>query len=120
VIHGTADRTVAPENSRQILAQSMHANHLVTPNASAHDPAKPSTSQHTRADGGLLYTRDQWLDPHGRLMHESIEVQDLGHAWSGGVAGASYTDPRGPSATQAIWAFFTQQTRAPTPATPTI
>jgi poly(hydroxyalkanoate) depolymerase family esterase len=111
VIHGTADRTVAPENSRRILAQLMHANHLVAPHGCTHDPASPTTSQHTRAGGDLFYTRNQWFDAHGTLMHESIEVQDLGHAWSGGAPGGSYTDPRGPSATEAIWAFFAQAPR---------
>jgi poly(hydroxyalkanoate) depolymerase family esterase len=108
VIHGTEDRTVAPENARHILAQAMHANHLAAPHTRAHDPARPTTSQEARADGGLVYTRNQWIDDHGTLMHESIEVQGLGHAWSGGTPGGSHTDPRGPSATEAIWAFFDQ------------
>ncbi|MBV8221271.1 MAG: PHB depolymerase family esterase [Solirubrobacterales bacterium] len=108
VVHGTADRTVAPENSRRILAQSMHANHLASPRTEAHSPATPTTSEHTRADGGLFYTRNRWIDDRGALMHESIEVEGLGHAWSGGTPGGSYTDPRGPSATEAIWAFFAQ------------
>ena len=116
VIHGTADRTVTPENSRNILAQSMHANHLAAPHTCAHDPATPSASRHARANGGLSYTRNQWIDADGTLMHESIEVQGLGHAWSGGIPGGSYTDPRGPSATEAIWAFFHQAARASTPA----
>lgn len=118
VIHGTADRTVAPENARHILAQSMHANRLAAPHSYAHDPARPANSEHTRADGGLFYTRNQWIDADGTLMHESIEVQDLGHAWSGGTPGGSYTDPRGPSATEAIWGFFAQVAAAPTPSTP--
>lgn len=118
VIHGTADRTVAPENARHTLAQSMHANHLAAPQSCAHDPARPTTSQHSRAEGGLFYTRNQWFDAHGALMHELIEVQDLAHAWSGGVSGGSYTDPRGPSATEAIWAFFAQAARAPAASTP--
>jgi poly(hydroxyalkanoate) depolymerase family esterase len=116
VIHGTADRTVAPENARHILAQSMHANHLAAPRGCAHDPARPTTSEHTRADGGLFYTRNEWIDARGILMHESIEVQDLGHAWSGGTPGGSYTDPRGPSATEAIWRFFAQAAPAATAA----
>jgi poly(3-hydroxybutyrate) depolymerase len=33
-------------------------------------------------------------------------IDGLGRAWSGGAAGGSHTDPRGPSATEAIWAFF--------------
>jgi poly(hydroxyalkanoate) depolymerase family esterase len=109
VIHGTADRTVAPRNSQHVLAQSMRANHLAAPQRCAHDPARPTTSQHARADGGLSYTRNRWIDADGTLMHESIEVQDLAHAWSGGTPGGSYTDPRGPSATEAIWAFFAKQ-----------
>jgi poly(hydroxyalkanoate) depolymerase family esterase len=116
VIHGTADRTVAPGNAQHILAQSMQANHLAAPRSCAHHPAKPSSSHHARADGGLHYTHRQWLCPDGTLMHESIEVQNLEHAWSGGVPGASHTDPRGPSATEAIWTFFTRAARAPSQA----
>jgi poly(hydroxyalkanoate) depolymerase family esterase len=115
VIHGTADRTVAPENARRILAQLMHANHLAAPETTRHDHARPSESQQARADGGLPYTRERWVDAHGALMHEAIEVHGLGHAWSGGVPGGSYTDPRGPSASEAVWAFFSQAGRGPTP-----
>jgi poly(hydroxyalkanoate) depolymerase family esterase len=115
VIHGTADRTVAPENARRILAQLMHANHLAAPEACQHDPARPSASQRARANGGLHYTHERWVDARGALMHESIEVHGLGHAWSGGVPGGSYTDSRGPSASEAIWAFFSQAGHAPTP-----
>jgi poly(hydroxyalkanoate) depolymerase family esterase len=111
VIHGTADRTVAPGNARHILAQSMQANHLAAPHTCAHHPAKPSDSWYTRAEGGLRYTHSRWIGAHDALMHESIEVEDLGHAWSGGTPGGSFTDPRGPSATDAIWAFFAQSAR---------
>ena len=115
VIHGTADSTVAPENARHILAQLMQANHLAAPQTCAHDPARPTASQQLSADGGLTYTHNRWVDAQGALMHESIGVHDLGHAWSGGLPGGSYTDPRGPSATEAIWAFFAQAARPPTP-----
>ncbi len=115
VIHGTADRTVAPDNAGRILSQLMHANHLAAPETCGHDPARPSFSRRARADGGLTYTRDRWIDTHGALMHESIEVQDLGHAWSGGVPGGSYTDPRGPSASEAVWAFFSRAGRVLAP-----
>jgi len=115
VIHGTADRTVAPDNARRILAELMHANHLVAPETRRHDPDRPNASQHARADGGLAYTNKRWVDTHGALIHESIEVHGLGHAWSGGAPGGSYTDPRGPSASEAIWAFCSHAGRATTP-----
>lgn len=111
VIHGSADRTVAPHNARLILAQSMHANHLAAPETCAHDPGHPSVSRHDRAAGGFTYTQDRWMDAKGALMHESIQVQGLGHAWSGGIPGGSYTDPRGPSASEAVWEFFSQTVR---------
>lgn len=112
VIHGTADRTVAPRNSPRILAQLMQANHLARPKTCAHDPAKPTSSHRSRVAGGLSYTHNRWLDADGSLMHESIDVEHLGHAWSGGVDGGSYTDPRGPSASEMIWAFFANSIRA--------
>ncbi len=116
VIHGTADRTVAPENARRILAQLMHANHLAAPETCRHDPGRPSASQSARAEGGLRYTHERWFDTHGALMHEAIEVHGLGHAWSGGAPGGSYTDPRGPSASEAVWKFFSQAGHEAAPA----
>ena len=54
----------------------------------------------------MPFTRRTWLDRGGRVVQEQIEVEGLGHAWSGGAAGGSYTDPRGPSASDAIHDFF--------------
>jgi poly(hydroxyalkanoate) depolymerase family esterase len=100
VIHGSADTTVAPGNAERVVEQSIaaHARDLET-----------STSRH-QEDGGHPYTRRRWTDGDGTLTHELLTVEGLGHAWSGGTPGASYTDPRGPDATGAIWSFFTQAT----------
>ncbi len=106
VIHGSADSTVAPANAIQLLRQSMGANHLAAPQRGQHDVAHPTSSWRAHVDGGHAYTRSQWLDESGTLMHELLEVEGLGHAWSGGAAGGSFTDPRGPSATEAICTFF--------------
>lgn len=120
VIHGSADRTVAPANAIDVLRQSMTANHLAAPESCDHDVARPTTSCRAQVDGGYRYTRSRWTrnggalpddgggltGDRGALMHELLEIDQLGHAWSGGVAGGSYTDPRGPSATEAICTFF--------------
>jgi poly(hydroxyalkanoate) depolymerase family esterase len=106
VIHGTADRIVAPANAINVLRQSMAANHLAAPECCDHDVARPTSSRSGKVDGGHAYTQSRWTDGRGAPMHELLEVDGLGHAWSGGAAGGSYTDPRGPSATEAIWAFF--------------
>jgi poly(3-hydroxybutyrate) depolymerase len=110
VVHGSADATVAPVNADRVLAQSMAANRLAAPEAGDLESARPTTTERGRVDGGHAYTRSRWTDRRGVLMHERLEVDGLGHAWSGGAPGGSYTDPRGPDATEAIWRFFTQAT----------
>ncbi len=106
VIHGNADQTVAPANAINVLRQSMAANHLAAPETCDHDVAHPTASWPGQVDDGHPYTRSRWTDGHGALMHELLEIDGLGHAWSGGAAGRSHTDPRGPCATEAIWTFF--------------
>ncbi len=113
VVHGSADTRVAPVNADRVLQQSMAANRLAAPEAGDLDIAHPTTTSRGRVDGGHAYTRSQWTDRRGVLMHELIQVEGLGHAWSGGAPGGSYTDPRGPDATEAIWRFFAQATAGP-------
>jgi poly(hydroxyalkanoate) depolymerase family esterase len=110
VVHGSADATVAPANAHQVLQQSMTANSLAAPATCDLDIARPTTTSRGQVDGGHAYTRCQWTDRRGVLMHELLSVDGLGHAWSGGAPGGSYTDPRGPDATEAIWRFFAQAT----------
>jgi poly(hydroxyalkanoate) depolymerase family esterase len=110
VVHGSADATVAPVNAGHVLQQSITANRLAAPAICDLDIADPATTSHGQVDGGHAYTRCQWTDRRGVLMHELLKVDGLGHAWSGGAPGGSYTDPRGPDATDAIWRFFAQTT----------
>jgi poly(hydroxyalkanoate) depolymerase family esterase len=113
VIHGTADRTVAPANADHVLRQAMAANRLAAPEICDFDIRRPTSSSHGRIAGGHAYTRSRWTDRRGAVMHELLEIDGLGHAWSGGAAGGSYSDPRGPNASEAIWRFFvdSDQTR---------
>jgi poly(hydroxyalkanoate) depolymerase family esterase len=106
VIHGRADRTVAPVNGIEVLRQSMAANHLASPGSCDHDVARPTVSRRSHAEGGHRYMQSRWTDKRGAVMHELLEIDELEHAWSGGAPGGSHTDPRGPSATDAIATFF--------------
>jgi poly(hydroxyalkanoate) depolymerase family esterase len=106
VIHGTADQTVAVANADHVLEQAMSANRLAAPETCDFDVRRPTTISQGRIDGGHAYTRSRWADRHGALIHELLKVEGMGHAWSGGAAGGSYTDPRGPNASEAIWSFF--------------
>lgn len=103
VIHGSKDRTVAPVNGDQALAQSMAAGEL--------DPARPTSTTRGRVEGGHAYEHSRWTDASGAPRHEKLTVEGMGHAWSGGLRGGSYTDPRGPDATEAVWSFFAGASR---------
>jgi poly(hydroxyalkanoate) depolymerase family esterase len=114
VVHGRDDRTVAPVNAEQVLQQSMTANCLAAPETCQFDIARPSATQRGEVDGGHAYVRSRWMDRHGALMHELVSVDGLGHAWSGGAPHGSYSDARGPDATEAIWRFFEAAAQEPT------
>ncbi|HWT22668.1 MAG TPA: PHB depolymerase family esterase [Solirubrobacteraceae bacterium] len=110
VVHGTVDATVAPVNGEQVLRQLMTANRLAAPDGWELDPARPTETERGQVPGGHAYTRSRWRDAAGALRHERLLVHGLGHAWSGGAAGGSHTDPRGPDASEAIWRFFADAT----------
>ena len=113
VARSTAATRVAPVNADRVLRQSMAANRLAAPEARDLDIARPATTSRGQVDGGHAYTRSQWTDRRGVLMHEFLEVDGLGHAWSGGAPGGSHTDPLGPDATEALWRFFARATAGP-------
>ena len=41
-----------------------------------------------------------------------VEVDRLGHAWSGGAAKQPFSDSQGPDASRMAWAFAAKQFRA--------
>ena len=47
----------------------------------------------------------------GRTVVTLVSIARLGHAWSGGAASQSYSDPKGPDATRMAWAFVSRQFR---------
>jgi poly(hydroxyalkanoate) depolymerase family esterase len=106
VVHGTADAIVAPVNGEHAVRQWMATNRCAS--GGAYDPEldRPDATVGDDGAGGRPFTRRTWLDRDGRVVQEQIAVEGLGHAWSGGAAGGSYTDPRGPSADDAIHDFF--------------
>jgi poly(hydroxyalkanoate) depolymerase family esterase len=95
VVHGDADRTVAPGNADAVVRSAV---------------GRAQGAQKERetggGDGGRSWTRERWSEPGGRVLAESWTVHGMGHDWSGGRAGASYADPAGPDVATAIAAFF--------------
>lgn len=92
VFHGDQDSTVHPRNGEQVVAASAGA-------------ARPE-QQRGRSPQGRDFTRRVYRSDAGHAVAEHWTVHGTGHAWSGGHAGASYTDPSGPDATAEMLRFF--------------
>jgi poly(hydroxyalkanoate) depolymerase family esterase len=93
-IHGGADAVVTATNSRQLAAQWAGVLGLSA------SPAERTT------EGGLAVERTRWKSANGGTAIELVIVDGLGHAWSGGSAEGTYTDPRGPDASRLILDFL--------------
>jgi poly(hydroxyalkanoate) depolymerase family esterase len=96
VFHGDRDTTVSPVNGQQVIAQSKAAADLA------------QAVSRGRSAGGVDYTRTIQTDASGRPILEQWVLHGAGHAWSGGNAAGSYTDPRGPDASRERVRFFLQ------------
>jgi poly(hydroxyalkanoate) depolymerase family esterase len=94
VFHGDADTTVHPSNAERIIAG--HGLRLGKTSQTEHRPAGE-----TRGYSRRVATRDDGT--HGL---ECWIIDGVQHAWAGGRASGSYTDPRGPNASEAMVRFF--------------
>jgi poly(3-hydroxybutyrate) depolymerase len=106
VFQGTAD-AVVHARSGHVLAEQW----LAYDAARSPGPEDPQRITRTRANaprtaGGRRFTVTRWYTARGRKQLEHWQVEALAHAWSGGLAGGSYSDPRGPRASTAMWQFF--------------
>jgi poly(hydroxyalkanoate) depolymerase family esterase len=110
VFHGTADYTVYPCNGDQEAERATVTNDLAL-DGSDNDYLDATADDTTTGSGdSLSYTRYEYADDDGTVWVEQYEVDGMGHAWSGGASGGSYTAPGGPDASQRIWDFFSRYT----------
>lgn len=112
VIHGSADQTVAVANGERVTRQWMLVNRLASGGRYRPDFDDPDREDRRAVPDGHDVVVRRWTH-RLRVVQEHWHVDGLGHAWSGGSTDGSYTDPRGPSATAAMWDFFAHH-RLPT------
>jgi poly(hydroxyalkanoate) depolymerase family esterase len=99
VIHGGADRVVATGNGRAAVRMWADAAGAspVEGRSVRRGKRYPMTVTHYRRSRSTVATL--------------VEVEQLGHAWSGGAAKLAFSDGRGPDASRMIWAFAARQFR---------
>ena len=89
VFHGDADNIVHSSNAAIIVGRQ--------------STDSKQTSQH---GAGKTATRRVVKDRTGNVVAEDWTIHGSGHAWSGGSADGSYTDPHGPDASREMMRFF--------------
>jgi poly(hydroxyalkanoate) depolymerase family esterase len=90
IFHGSADATVAPVNAGRLSGPLSE------------------TSQRTGAAAGRRYDVLAGRSASGHPV-EVWRIDGAGHAWAGGHAAGSYTDPAGPDASAEMVRFFLSQ-----------
>jgi poly(hydroxyalkanoate) depolymerase family esterase len=100
VFHGDRDTTVHSVNGDHVMTQAKGAGDWQT------QVVRGETSP------GHRYTRTVQSGPDGVPVHEQWVLHGGGHAWSGGSAAGSFTDPHGADASRDMLRFFFEHARA--------
>jgi len=108
VFHGDRDTTVHPCNGDEVIARARFSSSQA---AMASSSGRVETER-GQVPGGHAYTRKIHRDERGVCDAEHWIIHGAGHAWSGGSAKGSYTDPRGPDASAEMLRFFEEHPRA--------
>ena len=94
VFHGDRDATVHSTNGDRIVTQA------------GGTKAASVEVRSGRSDGGVDFERSVYRDGSGRSFCEQWILHGAGHAWAGGSAAGTYTDPAGPDASAEMLRFF--------------
>lgn len=108
IFHGDRDTTVHPRNGEYLISHFSEV---------PGGPASPTTVRKDQAPGGHAYTCATHQNADGQVIAEKWTINKLGHAWSGGSASGSYTDPEGPNASAEMLRFFNQHPQTETSGT---
>ena len=101
VFQGDADETVHPLNASRIIES------VLPPGCQAEPRPLPVTTATSAVSSSLRRaTRQVYVADDGREWAELWLVHGSAHAWSGGRAPGSFTDPRGPDASAEMLRFF--------------
>ena len=105
VFHGDADTTVHAHNAEQLIQAQLAA----LAGAQGGTQHTVQTVHRGESPGGRGYTRTVYArpaEPTGAVVAEHWLLHHTGHAWAGGHASGSHTDPAAVDATAEMLRFF--------------
>jgi poly(hydroxyalkanoate) depolymerase family esterase len=101
VFHGDADTTVAPANGQALIGAVL-----------GDEPTAVSEVSGGTGAGKRAFERFVWrragAEADAPSLAEHWVVHGSPHAWSGGAAAGSFTDPDGPDASREMFRFFNE------------
>jgi poly(hydroxyalkanoate) depolymerase family esterase len=95
IFQGDADKVVRERNARFITLRAVEPYEKLE-----------KTEKSGRVKGGRDYLRTTYRVGRSRPFVEVWIIRGSGHAWSGGIAAASHTEPSGPDASREMVRFF--------------
>lgn len=95
--HGTADRTVHPDNGRAVADQAIRGLRDLR-----------LERRGGKYAGGRVARIQTYRRGGGPSICEYWEIDEGGHAWAGGQSAGSFTDSEGPNASKEMIRFFLQ------------
>src|SRR5690606_17252081 len=101
ILHGDADRVVAPRNAAQLAAQFLYLNRV--------DPATGRTTVLAQGTKNA-YSRTDYGTDKATIVRVCL-IHGLDHAWSGGNGAIRFHASAGPDAGALIWRFFARHRR---------
>ena len=100
ILQGSKDPSVAPGNATLLAQQWRVANGIAD-----------SIAPHRMDQAGHYPVQQSSWRVKGKPVVELWMIEGLAHAWSGGAKEGTYTDEKGPNASEAIVGFFVTQAR---------
>lgn len=95
IFQGSADQTVHRANADRIATDVITAG-----------PKQTLLDRVSGQTNGRGFVRETTTTSDGAALLEQWTIEGLGHAWSGGKPGGSYSDPKGPDASAEMVRFF--------------
>jgi poly(hydroxyalkanoate) depolymerase family esterase len=114
VLNGDADGTVNPVCDQLATEQWLTTDNLVIDGKTSGPLSlTPASDTPGQVPGGYAYKVYDYTQPSGCVIAQHWIVHGMNHDWSGGTSNpaySGYTDPKGPSASEASWQFFAHYT----------